>query len=252
MATGTSISGPSSAFHVDDPEQASGYRTLSVPAILGLILGLCSPLCFGAPLLFVIPIAGIAFSLYALLRIDSSDGSLAGRPAAVVGLVLSTAMIVAPVTRAFLLEHLRTGQATEFATQWLQFVVSGDTEHAFKLTTDSLRGPAAPDPMDKSAPKPADPYDTFRDQEIVKQLSAAGADAKVRLAEFGGYDSQSFERVFVRELFDVTPAKPNAQPVRVAVTMQHTRLVKEGRSRWLIWTVDDGTKPSSIPIPQSQ
>ena len=251
MATGTSISGSSSAFHVDDPEQAGGYRTLSIPAILGLVLGLWSPLCFGAPLLLVIPIAGIAISLFALVRIDASDGALAGRPAAVVGLVLSTAMVVAPTARGFVLEHLRTGQATEFATGWLNLVVSGETEHAFKLTTDSLRGPAPAEPGTKGE-KPADPYDTFRSQEIIKQVSAAGPDAHVRLVEITGYDPQSFERVYVRELFEVAPAKSGAQPIKVAITLQHTRLAREGRSRWLVWTLDDGSKPSSIPAPQPQ
>jgi hypothetical protein len=250
MATGTSISGPSSAFHVDDSEQASVYRSLSVPAIIGLVLGLCSPLCFGAPLLFVIPIAGLAISLFALVRIDSSDGALAGRPAAVVGLVLSTAMIVAPAARAYVLEHSRTQQATEFATKWLNLVVSDDTEHAFKLTNDSLRGSPPPDPSHKED-KPTDPYDTFRGQEIVKQISALGADAQPRLVEVVGYDPQSFERVYVRELFEVTPAKAGTQPVKVGMTLIHTRLPSEGRSRWMVWAVDDGKQPSTVPVPQT-
>jgi hypothetical protein len=248
MATGTSISDSSSAFHVDDPEQASGYRTLSVPAILGLILGLASPLCFGAPLLFIIPIAGVAISLFALVRIDASEGALAGRPAAVIGLVLSTGMIIAPTARAFVLEHLRTRQATEFATNWLNLVVSGQTERAFKLTSDSLRGAAPVDPMQK-AEKPPDPYDTFRAQPLVNALSEAGPDAQIRLVEISGYDPQSFERVFVRERYEVTPAaaKSGAEPVTVVLTLQHTRLPREGRSRWIVFSLDDGSKPTTVP-----
>jgi hypothetical protein len=253
MATGTSTSGPSSAFHVDDLEQASGYRTLSVPAIIGLVLGLASPLCFGAPLLSVIPIAGIAVSLFALIRIDASEGALAGRPAAMVGLVLSTTMIIAPTAREYMLEHLRTRQATEFANNWLNLVLTGQTERAFKLTSDSLHGPAPTDPM-KKAEKPPDPYDTFRSQPLVKAISAAGADAQVGLVEVSGYDPQSFERVYVRERFEVTPAaaKSGAEPVSVTLTLQHTRLPREGRSRWLVWTLDDGSKPSSVPTPAPQ
>src|SRR3954470_14191493 len=125
MATGTSTSGPSSAFHADDLEQASGYRTLSVPAIIGLVLGLASPLCFGAPLLFVIPIAGVALSLFALVRIGASDGALAGWWPAAAGLALSTAMWVAPSARGYVLKRVRTEQATEFATSWLHLVTAG-------------------------------------------------------------------------------------------------------------------------------
>jgi hypothetical protein len=196
----------------------------------------------------VIPIAGIAFSLFALLRIDASDGALAGRPAAVVGLVLSTAMIVAPATRAYVLEHFRTQQATEFATKWLNLMISGDTEHAFKLTNDSLRGAPPPDPSHKDA-KPSDPYDAFREQAIVKQISALGPNAQPRLVEVVGYDPQSFERVYVRELFEVSSPKEGAQPVKVGMTLIHTRLPSEGRSRWMVWTLDDGKQPSTVPVP---
>jgi hypothetical protein len=250
MATGTSIGSSPSAFHVDDPEQASGYRTLSIPAILSLVLGLASPLCFGAPLLFVIPIAGIAIALFALIRIDSSGGSLAGRPAAVVGLVLSTAMVVAPTTRAYVIEHIRTKQATEFADSWLNFVVSGQTEKAFKLTNDSLKGPPPPDPEHKLE-KPADPYDSFRAQPLIKALSALGDDAQVQLVEVSGYDPHSFEQVFVQTRYEVKPsaAKPGAAPVTIVLTLQHGRLAREGRSRWMVYAFDDGTKPSSIPSP---
>ncbi|HEX4412497.1 MAG TPA: hypothetical protein VH107_02640 [Lacipirellulaceae bacterium] len=250
MATGTSIGGSSSAFHVDDPEQASGYRTLSVPAILSLVLGLASPLCFGAPLLFVIPIAGIAISLFALIRIDSSGGSLAGRPAAVVGLVLSIAMVVAPTTRAYVLEHVRTKQAIEFADSWLNDVVSGQTEKAFKLTNDSLKGTPPPDPAHQSE-KPADPYDTFRAQPLIKALLALGADAQIQRVGVSGYDPHSFEQVFVQTRYEVKPvgSKPGAAPVTIVLTLQHGRLAREGRSRWMVYAFDDGSKPTSIPAP---
>lgn len=248
--TGTSIGGSSAAFHVDDSEQASGYRTLSIPAIVSLVLGLASPLCFGAPLLFVIPIAGIAISLFALIRIDSSGGALAGRPAAVVGLILSTAMVVAPTTRAYVIEHVRTKQGIEFADSWLNFVTSGQTEKAFKLTNDSLKGPPPPDPEHKSD-KPADPYDTFLAQPLIKALSALGADAQVQLLEVSGYDPHSFEQVFVQARYEVKPAgsKPGAAPVTIVLTLQHGRLAREGRSRWMVYAFDDGTKATSIPAP---
>jgi hypothetical protein len=253
MATGTSSRSPAPAFHVDDPEQMTGYRSLSVPAVIGLLLGLASPLCFGAPLLYVIPIAGVALSVYALLRIGASDGALAGGWAAATGLALSTAMLVAPAAREYVLSRVRTAQATEFATNWLNLVVSGQAERAFKLTNDSLRGPAPADPASK-AEKPANPLDTFRDTSVIKTVLGAGADAQVRMVEVEGYDPQSFDHVFVRERYEVTPpaAKGAAEPIKVGLTLQHARLAREGRSRWMVYSFDDGSKPSTIPAPVPQ
>jgi hypothetical protein len=247
MATGTSSPASSPAFHADDPEQETGYSTLSVPAIISLVLGLASPLCFGAPLLILIPIAGMAISVFALRRIATSGGALAGNWAAVTGLVLSTAMAVAPATRESVIRVMRTQQSETFATDWLNLMISGHTDAAFRLTADALRGAPPSDPSQKV--KPADPYDTFRALPLVKAISAAGADATIHFVSTVGYDMQSFQRVFVRQRFEITPAatKSDAQPVDVTLTTQRTRLAKEGRSRWLIWSLDDGSKPTSIP-----
>ncbi len=250
MVTGTSSRAPSPAFHADDPEQSIEYRTLSVPAILGLVLGLASPLCFGAPLLMLIPISGIAISVLALRRIAASDGALAGRWAAVAGLILCTSLAVAPMSREFVLRLLRAQQAQGFAARWLNLVVSGHTEEAFRLTNDSMRGPAPPDPGQKSPP--ANPHDAFLALPLVKAMSAFGADAGVRFVGTEGYEPQSFPRVFVRQRFEITPAatKSDAHPVDVTLTMQRVRLPKEGRSRWLVWSMEDGAKPAGASPPQ--
>src|SRR5262245_45308902 len=82
-------------FHTDDVEALSDYRTLSVLALVSLVIGLASPLAFAAPLALAIPIIGIAVALVALHRISRSEGLLAGRWAAITGLALSVASIVA-------------------------------------------------------------------------------------------------------------------------------------------------------------
>jgi hypothetical protein len=253
MATGTSSRSPAPAFQVDDPEQSVGYRSLSVPAVIGLVLGLASPLCFGAPLLFVIPIAGVALSLFALVRIGASDGALAGWWPAAAGLALSTAMLVAPSARGYVLKRVRTEQATEFANSWLHLVTAGQAEHAFKLTNDSLRAPPPAEPGAK-AEKPANPIDTFRASGVIKALLAAGADADVRFIDVAGYDPQTFDLVFVQERYEVVPsaAKGAAEPMKVTLTLQHARLSREGRSRWMVYSYEDGSKPSPIPPPAPQ
>jgi hypothetical protein len=250
MVTGTSSRAPSPAFHADDLDQAVEYRTLSVPAILGLVLGLASPLCFGAPLLMLIPISGIAISVFALRRIAASDGALAGRWVAVAGLILCTSLAVAPLSREFVLRLLRSQQAQGFAASWLKLVVSGHAEEAFQLASDSMRGPGPPDPGKKTPP--ANPYDTFLGSPLVKAMSAAGADANVHFVRTESYDPQSFPRVYVRQRFEITPAaaKSDAHPVDVTLTMQRALAPKEGRSRWLVWAMEDGAKPAGASPPR--
>ena len=242
MATGTSTRASAPAFHADDLEETTNYRSLSVLAIIGLLFGLASPLCFGAPLLMIIPIIGIVISILALRQIAASDGTLAGTWAAATGLILCVAFAVAPFTRSYVLQTMRTQQADVFARQWLSEMVAGKTEQAYRLTTDSLRRPAPQEPGDNT-PRP-DPYTTFLDLPLVKALTAAGPDAEFRPEQPVSYDAQSFHRVYVRQRYRITPkaGDANAQPLVVDVTTQRAKLPGEDASRWLVQSFDDPNK----------
>lgn len=252
MATGTSSRVPQPAFHVDDSEQST-YRTLSVAAVIGLILGLASPLCFGAPLLYIVPLAGIIVSVVALVRIAANSSVLTGRWAATAGLILSVAFAVAPVSREFVIRTVRVGQAKEFAQDWLTLITTGKSQEAFRLTVDSTRGPAPPSPDPSAKPTaPVDPYDAFVSTPIVKAIVAAGADADIRMTGTEAYDPQSFHHVYIRQRFLITPhaPKPDAPPVDVFLTTQRGKLPTEGRARWLMWKIDDAAKPAAPATPQ--
>jgi hypothetical protein len=243
MATGTSSRTSSPAFHTDDLEETTEYRSLSVLALLGLLFGLASPLCFGAPLLMAIPIAGAAISVLALQRIAASNGALAGRWAAIVGLFLCVAIGIAPFTREYVIRAYREQQAKDFSQEWLKLVVEGKTEDAFRLTIDATRGPAPAPPGEKATP--TNPYDTFLGLPLVKAMKAAGPDAEIRCVGTLKYDPRSFHQVFVRQKFEIVPRASNSdsKPFDVFLVTQRARLPSEGRSRWLMWTMDDGTKP---------
>ncbi|HVT26670.1 MAG TPA: hypothetical protein VHE81_01505, partial [Lacipirellulaceae bacterium] len=139
MATGTSPTVSTPVFHADDPEQATGYRTLSVLAIISLMFGLASPLAFGGPLLKGIPLFGIAVSLLALRRIAVSGGVLAGRWIAIVGLVLCVACGIAPFSRDLVQHSIRTSQTEKFGRNWIALLTSGKAKQAFHLTIDGNR-----------------------------------------------------------------------------------------------------------------
>lgn len=244
MASGVSSSAASSAFNAGDADQAVEYRSMSIAALVGLVLGVLSPLYFGAALLILIPLAGMAISIFALYQIGKSEGGMVGRWAAFIGLFLSAAMLVAPNARGYVIETMRLQQAEKFGTAWLGMMTSGKVKEAFRLTNNSMVASPPPAPGEK-APA-ADPYDTFVARPIVKAITAAGAEATIRFLGAEGIDPQTFPRVFVNQLFEVAPGgKAGGQPVKARLIVERTRVAKEGRSRWIVWAIEDGNKPVS-------
>jgi hypothetical protein len=247
MATGTSTRNSAPAFHADDPVEITEYRTLSVTALIALLVGLASPLGFGHILLMLIPLIGIVFSILALRQIADSDGALAGRWAAVAGLLLCVAFGVAPFARALVLRTTRTSQAETFGRRWIETVAAGNTEHAFRLTADSTRRPPPAEPG-SPAPKQT-PYESFVDQPMVKSLASAGADAEVRFEGTTGYEAPAFNRVIVRQKYAIVPksAGGDAKPAEAILTLQRAKLPSEGRLRWLVVSLADANQPAANP-----
>lgn len=242
MATGIPPRVSTPVFHTDDLDQSGDYRTLSVLAIVSLVFGLASPLCFAAPLLMAIPVFGIAISILALRRISANSTALAGHWAATAGLILCVVFIVASVSRDLVFRSLRSHQAEEFGRSWIMKVLSGNSEEAFRLSLDGMRPPATPEP---GAPAPKEtPYQAYLGQPTIKTITAAGADSDVRFDGTLGFELQSSRRVNVRQRFEVMPhstkvaANSAAQPVDVILTMQRAQLPGEGRSRWLVSGLD--------------
>jgi hypothetical protein len=249
MATGTSSRVTTPAFHAGDPDDTTEYRTLSVLAIVSLIFGLASPLCFGATLLMVIPLFGILISILALQRIAASDGALAGGWAAATGLVLCVVFATAPITRTLVLRMMRTHQAEAFGRSWIELLLAGETERAFRLTIESTRPASRPEPG-RPAPKES-PFDMFKDQPEVKALAAAGPDATVRFEGNLAYESPSFARVLVRQKYSVIPqpTRSGASAIDLLLTLERMKLAAEGRSRWLVYSLADSNKVAPA-VPQ--
>jgi hypothetical protein len=236
MATSTSHTATAPVFHGNDPEQTTEYRTLSVLAIISLIIGLAAPLAIAAPFLLVIPLFGIAVSLVALRRIDVSGGVLAGRWMATVGLVLCVASAVLPVSHDLIQRAIRTHQAETFGRNWVETVTSGNLKQAFRATVEATR-PAAP--AEPNAPPKAPPYETFVDNPVIKALQAAGAGADIRIRDTVDYQAPMYRSITVRQLYEVRPAtaasaSANSQPIEFVLTVQRATLPRESMSRWLI------------------
>jgi hypothetical protein len=237
VETGTESSTSEPAFHADDADEVAEYRNVSALAIVGLVFGLMSPLCFASPLFMAIPLFGVAISVLALRRIAASDGALVGRWAAIAGLVLAVLSASAAISREQIISTIRTRQAAALGRDWLELLLQGDTEKAFRLTVaGNRRSPQPPEPM---APAPTKtPYDEFLEHPIIPQLAAAGANSQVRYLETLSFEPQARRQFLITQRFVVTPdqtaADGHAHPIEVSLTLQRSQLATERQSRWLV------------------
>jgi hypothetical protein len=231
-------------FHSDDVESLGEYRTLSVLAVVSLVIGLASPLCFAAPLARTIPLVGMAIALVALRQIAVSGGTLAGRWAAMTGLALSTASLLAVLSYGQVMRYLYVQQADEFGRNWLATLQSGDTRRAFRLTSAG----AQPEPpaSDLGPPKTKNPYDEFLDNPLIQRLTQVGAGGQIQLEDTYSYDTVGFGHCWVGQRFVAQPGAGKSKPaelppesLRVDLRLQHSRLPGEGAPRWLVMSYED-------------
>ena len=235
-------------FHSDDVESLGNYRTLSVLALVSLVIGLASPLAFSAPLARAIPLIGIGISLIALRRIAVSDGVLAGRWAAMVGLALSVASLLAVLSYDRVKEHLHVRQAEEFGTQWLATLQSGDTKRAFRLTSQGAQPSRPPD--EPGMPASKNPYDEFLANPVIQRLSQSGTSGKLSwkalfLRSGPGRRVLGWTKVCRDSRLIQTERIANvAGPIHVDLKLQRGRLPGEGLSRWLVVSYQDADAPA--------
>jgi hypothetical protein len=253
MATGTSSKLGTVGFHSDEPEEVTQYRSLSVLALISLIFGLASPLAFGMPLLIGIPLFGIGISILALHRIATSDGALTGSWMAVAGLFLCIAFAIAPFSREYVVRAIRVHEAQSFAHKWLDTLVAGHPEQAFRLTVDGNRPQAAPaspqPPMPGEQQPKTDYYQTFLGSPVIKALQAAGANAEITPGEVREYTPQTYRNIWVRQVFTVKPS-PTAKGTDVLLTTQRSQFPGESMSRWLISRYEDPAAATTTPAAQ--
>ncbi|MFM7108651.1 MAG: hypothetical protein ACKOZU_08655 [Planctomycetaceae bacterium] len=114
----------------DDAGAAAAYRPVSVAAVAAAVIGLASVLALVSPVLWVLPLVGVAVSLAALADVDRPAAAKAGRLAALTGLGLSLGFGAQAVTTAAATEWLARGRAEAAARFWLDAIASGRLDDA--------------------------------------------------------------------------------------------------------------------------
>jgi hypothetical protein len=123
-----------------EAEELGNYTSLSSLAVCAFLFGLASLIALLAPLMVVIPIAGVLVALFALVRIGRSEGALTGRSLALVGLALAIACGIASPLRVQVRDSLYSSQANEAGRRWLDAVANNEIAAAFEQTTGNAKG----------------------------------------------------------------------------------------------------------------
>ena len=122
---------PASLFP-ENTEPEFEYRSTDPWALIGLVLGLISPLAMLATLLLLIPPLGVLANTIALGRIRA-DETRSGRGAALAGLALSVFFIALPATQALAVRVLVWRQARPTADAFFELLREQSPEKAFML-----------------------------------------------------------------------------------------------------------------------
>jgi len=219
-------------------DEDSNYRTPSLLAIVSLVLGITSPVALFAPLLLVIPIAGLLLALMAVRRISSSDGLLIGRTAACIGLALSVASIAAVMTRSRMTEQLLSRQARVTANEWFALLQSGEVEQAFELTSASRQQPPKAPPGSPEPETPTvSPLETFRADPVVHFLVEHSQDAPARFVRDEVVDPAGIINARIQQLYEVAASPPEASgagATTIELILQRSRGYGGSPAEWLV------------------
>jgi len=197
-----------------------GYRPVSGLAVAAAAMGMLSCLAIATPLLWILPLLGIALAIMGFADVARSGAEKAGRAAALLGLALSIGFGAQAVTAAVVSRTITEGRVRAVASMWLDALRENRLADAQSMLSPQLLPLAAADePAIGSLP-------------AVMAIRDCG-DAARRTVQSTGRDEETGERwgVWVR-------LSPCADGGAVEVRLQlEPAIVNEPTQRVERWTI---------------
>ena len=120
--------------HDAGDQRVAEYRILSKWAVLGLVLGILSPLALFHGVIWIVPVTGVAVSLLAIWRISASPEDFTGSKVALLGLFLSVSMSAAVLVDSIGYRSALRSEANLVIRHFLGELASGNDLAAHQLT----------------------------------------------------------------------------------------------------------------------
>jgi hypothetical protein len=122
--------------HVSSLDEAplTGYRKVSLAAVLALIAGLVSTLALAHPFLWIVPPIAVVLAIVALRTIAAEDADVTGKNLAVIGLMFALVFGLWAPARVLTRQWHLYSQAHFFADEWFDLLRAGKLHEAHQLT----------------------------------------------------------------------------------------------------------------------
>ena len=227
-------------------EVVARYRAISSLAVAGLLAGLLSPLAMLTSVLWMLPLAAAVLSGIALRRITTRWPQLVGRRAALIGLMLGAAFLVAAPVDDMLYRHFLRQQARQFAEIWIDAVRHGEVYKAHHLMEAKHRPPLESNLADfyRQNANSRRNLQAFVNEPAMRTLFALGPAARIRYYETAAQRHQDGFDV-VEQTYAVTFPDERKQPKTFFITLRMQRSVDTGggRALWTLARVNGGVRP---------
>ncbi len=234
--------------HLTNPQDDSTdqYRALSGLAVGGLLLGLLSPLALLSAGWWLIPLAGVVLSLWALARINAEPDAFLGRKAALVGLAISLLMLVAAPADRLTHRWLLQREAQQFAEIWFGLLRDNQPHKAHQLAT----APVSRLPLDSNLWESyseggglREELESFVQKSDAHSLLNLGSKAQVRLYQTGSVTRRSGADD-VELFYAVTYTDEGGKKSYfIRLLLERVPLSKPNRADWYVAGSDAGVLP---------
>jgi hypothetical protein len=212
------------------------YRPVSAVAVCGLILGIVSPAVFFHPVMWLVPAVGVLVSAAGLLRIAASNGELIGRRAAMIGLWLSVAWLVAGPTDWASYRWALRREARQFAQYWFDFLAQNRPREAHQLTLSPKRRAPLDDHLAQrysEGSQWAEQLSGFLKDQLVSVMLAQGANARVEYIGSPGLGHEErYDLVTLR--YAIHYPDGAQEQTAYALLYLHRLYLEDGRANWQI------------------
>ncbi len=223
-------------------QQSVDYRPLSKAALLSLLMGVLSSVAVFHPVLWVVPLLGLAISLGAIWKFTQHGSEFTGRQMAIAGLLLAIVFGTAAPAKWYTSRQLIVRQSQAFADRWIELVRSGELEFAsdFKMTPGFRRlAGMTLDGWYKIAPDAKDAHEMFADDNSVIRLSRMGKAGTVQFVKVLAVIRKNHSDV-VRLEYEVSPDATDPFGLVIAVE-RAINLEQSEDPQWVIR--DHGIQP---------
>jgi hypothetical protein len=211
-----------------------GYRPVSKIAMASAVVGLLSSLALMTPLLWILPLLGLALAIVGLADVARLGAEKAGRAAALLGLALSIGFGAQAVTAAVVSRTTTQSRVRNVVSMWLDALRENRLADAQSMLSPRLLPPVHPDhPGHEDGDEP-----TIGLMPAVMAIRGCG-DAVGRTVQSTGRDDQTGDQWGVRVRLSPC-ADGGAVEVRLQLQLELVNEPTQRVERWTISQIDLG------------